>query len=400
MAHGSYFASREEHGIFSAFQALGLDAEVEKLTMRGLRFVTHLAFLKLFLTLHAARYHYKHVVMGHVFQRGTEGPSSASTQGPRVPTWTQVNTAMDMLMPTKGKKPKQDMEALQAAVRDWMRNPHPSMWNPMEPPGSVEATLPRTSRFVNPRYHQPDVEEVPDDFDERREDPKAARSRPRPQASARRGTSGNPFNVESDEDDDPVQERAGSPPRRRRTQNPPPETPNRDQNRAPSKRPSSSRPRLTPRGILLGTWKNSGLPPARSHAVYGSRDAKDRINRRISKVGLDGEVIMGINFFDAYKTACKHEDIDYVEKFYGMSKEEVDSIIMPLLKAADQAARTARSESPTSAAQARRQAYRQAGGGPPPVPANPYAGWNSFTPRGGRFFVDEEGRAFDTANEI
>lgn len=63
---------------------------------------------------------------------------------------------------------------------------------------------------------------------------------------------------------------------------------------------SSSCPRLDPKGILLGTWKHSGLPAATSHDVCASRDMKDRINRRISKVDMHGEVIVGINHFNGH----------------------------------------------------------------------------------------------------
>ena len=57
--------------------------------------------------------------------------------------------------------------------------------------------------------------------------------------------------------------------------------PNRSSNPAtPTKR------RFDPKGILLGTWKGSGLHAGHANAVFGSRDVYDRINRRISKESM------------------------------------------------------------------------------------------------------------------
>ena len=90
--------------------------------------------------------------------------------------------------------------------------------------------------------------------------------------------------------------------------------------------------RLDPRGLLLGTWKASGLQADEANAVYWSRDVKNRINRRISKESPLGRVVMGGNFNNK-KTACKHADIDYLPEYQGMTNEEVNSHIMPLLVA-------------------------------------------------------------------
>ena len=50
----------------------------------------------------------------------------------------------------------------------------------------------------------------------------------------------------------------------------------------------------------------------------------------ILKETADGRVVVGGNF-NHRKTACKHEEVDYVPRFQGMTEEEVRSHIMPLL---------------------------------------------------------------------
>lgn len=107
----------------------------------------------------------------------------------------------------------------------------------------------------------------------------------------------------------------------------------------PSSRPSYAampgtpqKRRLDPRGILLGTWKHSGLHADNANAVYGSRDIKNRINRRISKESPLGRVVTGGNY-NHKKTACRHDNIDYLPQFQGMTADEVNSHIRPLLAA-------------------------------------------------------------------
>ena len=78
---------------------------------------------------------------------------------------------------------------------------------------------------------------------------------------------------------------------------------------------------MAPWGIYLGTWRDSGLPAARSNAVYGSRDALMRINRRVSKETQHGQVVLGGNY-DVRRTACKHENIDYCERYQGLTKAQ------------------------------------------------------------------------------
>ena len=57
--------------------------------------------------------------------------------------------------------------------------------------------------------------------------------------------------------------------------------------------PSAHRCRVPPKGIYLSNWKRSGLPIERSNAVYGSRDSRNYINRRISKENAEGQVKLG-----------------------------------------------------------------------------------------------------------
>lgn len=82
--------------------------------------------------------------------------------------------------------------------------------------------------------------------------------------------------------------------------------------------------------MLLGTWKLSGLHAVNSNVVYGSRDKLNRINRRISKESPTGNLTVGGNY-NFKKTACRHEDIDYLDEYKGMTDDEVKSHIMPLL---------------------------------------------------------------------
>ena len=74
--------------------------------------------------------------------------------------------------------------------------------------------------------------------------------------------------------------------------------------------------RYDPRGLLLGTWKHAGLDAVRANAVYGSRDKQDRINRRISKESPTGQLASG-GHVNNEKTACSHEDIDYLPPYQG-----------------------------------------------------------------------------------
>lgn len=126
------------------------------------------------------------------------------------------------------------------------------------------------------------------------------------------GTQTSPFDTDADEIPLPS---SASRPRRPQT---PPLTP-----RVPSLNPSSgSKRRQKPKDVFLGTWKRSGLHPAISNAVYSSHDRRGHINRRISKERHNGQVVIDGNF-DTRKTACRHENINYIAKCRGMSRLEV-----------------------------------------------------------------------------
>ena len=96
--------------------------------------------------------------------------------------------------------------------------------------------------------------------------------------------------------------------------------------------PNRSHRRINPRGIYLGIWRLAGLPASASNAVYGSRDRRDRINRRISKKDAAGNVVLNGNY-DIKKTTCSHANIHYIDKYQGLSKEQVNAAIIPFLRA-------------------------------------------------------------------
>lgn len=220
------------------------------------------------------------------------------------------------------------------------------------PTGSVNSMLTLGVHAVPDHYYAATVEEVPDEYDINR-----SRRRPAP------GSQGNPFDVGSDDDmedvgGDPMQSDAGdsdaemqdaddvefmgsgpasggaSSSRPRRSAATPPTPPRgTTASRAPIYQAMPGTPqkrRVDPRGLLLGTWKLSGLPADSANAVYGSRDKKNRINRRISKQSPSGAVVSGGNYNNK-KTACKHQDVDYLPQYQGMTDEQVKSHIMPLL---------------------------------------------------------------------
>lgn len=213
------------------------------------------------------------------------------------------------------------------------------------------------------------------------------------------GTQHNPFFFDSDDDDMGAASShpTSSPP----PPSAPPRTPHADRTQSQpfsAAPPSTSRQRLKPKGILLGTWTESGLHASASvNAVYGSRDRHNRINRRIAKVDIAGRTVLGGNYH-VRRTACKHENIDYLAAFRGMSKQEVDAHIQPLLDAmeeseseADQTARNQRDRSPVTAASQRRKARAQA--------ASSASGGGSmaggFQARGARFFVAQNEEVYE-----
>lgn len=56
---------------------------------------------------------------------------------------------------------------------------------------------------------------------------------------------------------------------------------------------------------------------------------------------------MGGNY-DVKRTACRHEATDYIDKYQGMSEEQVDAAIMPLLRAAERSFSRSLSLTPAS----------------------------------------------------
>ena len=83
--------------------------------------------------------------------------------------------------------------------------------------------------------------------------------------------------------------------------------------------------------LPLGNWNKSGLPLSESNAVYGSRDGRQRFNQRISLEHTDGHSIKGGNY-NSKVTSCKHEDIDHIGQYRGMTKDQVEAAASPLLE--------------------------------------------------------------------
>ena len=115
--NGSYFAEQIARNQLDPFAVFGLHADDGALSMRG------------------ARVHYRKVVMPHVFERGQQ---PAASNGPRVPTWAQVNQAKDMLLGGS----KGSFEALKTA---WSAK-SVQVWNPFAIAGSPRVQLARTDR--------------------------------------------------------------------------------------------------------------------------------------------------------------------------------------------------------------------------------------------------------------
>ena len=136
------------------------------------------------------------------------------------------------------------------------------------------------------------------------------------------GTQDDPVDLDST---DPETETA-------RSQTPPPPPPPLRPVVPASSQATPQKQRLVPRGILLGIWKYSGLHADLANAVYASRDRRNRINRRITKVSTS-MLPSNSTFYDSKKTACSHKDIDYLPEYQGLSEAEVNSHIMPLLAA-------------------------------------------------------------------
>lgn len=200
-------------------------------------------------------------------------------------------------------------------------------WNPFEPPGSEAARSPRRDRALPKEYCRPEVQDVPDESTASNNN-----------NASPFGSYANPFVV--DEDDIPSSARSGpigSTTGSRPAQPPPtPTTPRRGNAGQPTQTPLAAAPRTPggrrkePKGIYLGTRSGSELSGSQSNAVYGSKDRLGRINRRISKEDNAGNVITAGNF-DPRVTACKHEDIRYIQRLQGLTRSQVDSMINPML---------------------------------------------------------------------
>lgn len=75
--------------------------------------------------------------------------------------------------------------------------------------------------------------------------------------------------------------------------------------------------RYDPRGLLLGTWKHAGQDAVRANAVYGSRDKQTKSNQQTDLQGVCNRTAGKWGHFHNKKTACSHEDIDYLPQYQG-----------------------------------------------------------------------------------
>ena len=309
--------------------------------------------------------HFRKTLMLYVFERGSAG---SRTQGSEISTWSQVNTVKDILW-------RLNQEKLAGLQIKW-RLKSQQIWNPFADPGSPNAFVAagenvRRESFLSSFYaseltlklyvisenlyvveNEHDTREAnttrkqgfasgeaagqgswhnPFFFDDDEEDNDTGETRGQ-------GSWHDPFVFDSDEEDNATKSAPGSSADSEARSHP--SAPSTASSASPtpiSRQPdyvvnpvTPSRRRFDPRGILLETWKGSELSAVTSNAVYGSRDVRNRINRRISKESPDGRVMMNNNY-NRLKTACKHEKVDYVTRFRGMTDDEVKAHIMSLL---------------------------------------------------------------------
>ena len=92
---------------------------------------------------------------------------------------------------------------------------------------------------------------------------------------------------------------------------------------------SKSYQRASP--IIPLSGQSLRLPTDRVNPDFRNRDSLGRINRCISKAAISNVQAHGEHFRQQV-TACSHEDIDYIEKHQGMTKEQVNAAIKPLLE--------------------------------------------------------------------
>ena len=74
--------------------------------------------------------------------------------------------------------------------------------------------------------------------------------------------------------------------------------------------------------------------------LYGSGEDKkkpgeNRIDEEYDSIDDNGDGESSDRNYNHKKTACKHEEVDYLPRYQGMTDEEVRSHIMPLLAAKD-----------------------------------------------------------------
>ena len=165
---------------------------------------------------------------------------------------------------------------------------------------------------VPAHYFAPDVKKVPDEHFA---------------AAPGKGTADDPFWV--DDDEPAASGAAATGPFTFRT----------TRMRSPAATPSSANPpngskqKFKPKRILFGNWVRSGLYAGQSsNAVYGFRDILNRINRKIAKMDVAGRIVLG-GIYNVKKIFCKHDDIEYLPIFRGMTKQKVNAHIQPLLDA-------------------------------------------------------------------
>ena len=281
-------------------------------------------------------------VSPHVVER--DATKCGKTTGPNVPLWRQTNAAIQGLQSNKD---------FASAIRHWTPC-RPLLWNPLAAPGSDAARQPPpTPPSSNSAHGSPS-------------NTAAAGALPTPSASpekprlprdrdAASGTATNPIELPQSDDsaDDGVSDNdiAGEdiveyvpapgaavallhginqPIDGIVARNVPlaidgvPKLPRPE--RRGSGGSSHNRRRTQVVGVCLGTWSHSGLPAEASNAVYGSRDKRGRINRRISKQTMGGVLVVG-GSYSCYRTSCSHDDIVYVEHLAGLSKADVDALV-------------------------------------------------------------------------
>ena len=261
---------------------------------------------------------------------------SGRTSGPRVPLAPHVNNVKERLHVMR----KSQFRLLKA---EW-RFKSVQTWDPFAPPGSMEAqSAPTTQRVCKwphaasveatmskmadrvphavpaSKYYVPTVETVPD------------KAFNRTLSFGGEGTSAIPFHFSSDsdhsDDDDDNDDPAASSDR--------PTTPPLPRAVPPSSSPLAVAPRRRAVASTLaascwapGTGADC-LQPRRTQSMprATSRSASTAASPKETPSGT----LARSTYFNAQKTACGHDDIDHLPQFANMSREEVNSHVMPAL---------------------------------------------------------------------